>query len=154
MFTHTGPRQHEVFVTSAFAKQVVMIGLGLQEPVVRVGNLDSVRTFADVRDTVRAYWLMVQKYYEGKVTPGSVYNIGGSTSMTVGEMLGALIRLEGLQQQVEIHVDSALLRPADVTLQVPSTEKFYAATGWEPRIPFETTMRDLLGFWHSKLTGH
>ena len=131
-----------------------MIGLGLQEPVVRVGNLDSVRTFADVRDTVRAYWLMVQKYYEGKVTPGAVYNIGGSTSMTVGEMLEALIRLEGLQQRVEIHVDPRLLRPADVTLQVPSTEKFYAATGWEPRIPFETTMKDLLGFWHSRLTGH
>jgi GDP-mannose 4,6-dehydratase len=140
MFTHTGPRRGEIFVTSAFARQIARIETGIQEPVLRVGNLKSVRTFADVRDTVRAYWMLVQK-----CKPGEVYNIGGSISMTVGEMLEKLLRMT--DKRIEIKVDPALLRPSDVTLQIPDCTKFKKETGWEPEIPFETTLRDLLDFW-------
>ena len=73
MFTHTGPRRGDVFAESTFAKQIAMIEYGLQEPIIKVGNLDSLRTFADVRDAVRAYYLLVTKNPIG----GEYYNIGG-----------------------------------------------------------------------------
>ena len=151
MFTHTGPRRGEVFVTSNFAKQIARIEKGIQEPVIKTGNLDSVRTFADVRDTVRAYWLMIEKYFEGKVVAGEVYNIGGTTTMTVGDMLNKLLELSHIKQKVSIEVEKERLRPADVTLQIPCIDKFIEHTGWTPTIPFETTMNDLLDYWRGKL---
>ncbi len=151
MFTHTGPRRGEVFVASNFARQLVRIEMGLQKPAISVGNLDSVRTFADVRDTVRAYWIMVQKFYEGKVQAGDVFNIGGNVTLTVREMLDVLVRLSGLQGKVSIEVDPSRLRPSDVTLQIPSIAKFQACTGWQPEIPFEKTMQDLLDYWRKYL---
>jgi GDP-mannose 4,6-dehydratase len=152
MFTHTGPRQDEVFVTSNFAKQIARIEARQQPPTIFVGNLDSVRTFADVRDTVRAYWIMIQKYFEGKVPAGEVYNIGGTNTMKVGEMLQKLLSLSTMKQRVNIEVDQKKLRPADVTLQIPCNDKFKEATGWEPVIPFETTLQDLLNYWREKLS--
>lgn len=146
MFTHSGPRRGEVFVDSFFARQVARIELGLQEPVVRVGNLDSVRTFADVRDTVRAYWLLVQK-----CPPGEVYNIGGDITMTIREMLDRLLGMTNNQGKIETRVDPALIRPADVTLQIPSSDKFKAATGWKPEIPYEQTLLDMLNYWRQEL---
>ena len=141
MFTHTGPRRGDVFVVSAFAKQIAKIEAGLQKPTIHVGNLDSVRTFADVRDTVRAYWELVNK-----CEPGEVYNIGGSITMTIREMLAKLIA-KSTMDSIEIYVDKALLRPSDVTLQIPCINKFKDATGWEPEIDFDTTLQDTLDFW-------
>jgi GDP-mannose 4,6-dehydratase len=151
MFTHTGPRQSEYLVTSNFARQIAMIKKGLQPPVVMVGNLDSVRTFADVRDTVRAYWLMVEKYYTGKVKAGSVYNIGGTATMTVGEMLHRMLALSDLTGKVEIRVDKNKLRPSDVTLQIPCIDKFVNDTGWHPEISFDDTMLSLLRYWEERV---
>jgi GDP-mannose 4,6-dehydratase len=151
MFTHTGPRQDEVFVTSAFAKQIASIELGLQPPTILVGNLESVRTIADVRDTVRAYWIMIQKHQEGRVPAGEVYNIGGTTSLKVGDLLTKLLEMSRVKDRVSIREDKARLRPADVTLQIPSSDKFRAATGWEPRTPLETTLHDLLDYWRHRL---
>lgn len=141
MFTHTGPRRGDVFVVAAFAKQIAKIEAGLQEPVISVGNLDSVRTFADVRDTVRAYWQLVNK-----CEPGEVYNIGGNITMTIGEMLTKLIE-KSTVDDVEIFVDPNLLRPSDVTLQIPCIDKFQKITGWKQEIDFDTTLEDTLNFW-------
>lgn len=141
MFTHTGPRRGDVFVVSAFAKQIARIEAGLQEPIINVGNLESVRTFADVRDTVKAYWLLVNK-----CKPGEVYNIGGKVTMTVREMLDKLISIS-TAPDIEIWVDKKLLRPSDVTLQIPCVEKFRKTTGWQPQIDFDTTLKDTLDFW-------
>jgi GDP-mannose 4,6-dehydratase len=146
MFTHSGPRRGEVFVDSFFSQQVARIELGLQDPVIRVGNLESVRTFADVRDTVRAYWLLVQK-----CPPGEVYNIGGDVTMTIREMLDLLLGMTTFKGKIEVRVDPALLRPADVTLQIPSAEKFKAATGWRPEIPYRQTLLDMLNYWRQEL---
>jgi GDP-mannose 4,6-dehydratase len=146
MFTHSGPRRGEVFVDSFFAQQVARIEVGLQEPVIRVGNLDSVRTFADVRDTVRAYWLLAQK-----CPPGEVYNIGGDITMTIGEMLDLLLTMTSHPGKIETSVDPALIRPADVTLQIPSSDKFKAATGWKPEIPYRQTLLDMLNYWRQEL---
>lgn len=144
MFTHTGPRRGDVFAESAFAKQIVEIESGLRLNPMNVGNLDSVRTFADVRDAVRAYWLLLEK-----CPPGEVYNIGGSRTMTVGEMLEML---KGMARcKIEHEVDPALLRPSDVTLQIPDISKFRAATGWEPEIPLEVTLRDLLDYHRNRI---
>jgi GDP-mannose 4,6-dehydratase len=146
MFTHTGPRRGDVFAESTFAKQIAMIEAGLIPPVVKVGNLDSMRTFADVRDAVRAYYLLVTCDPQ----PGEYYNIGGSYSCTVGGMLDALIGFSE-RDDIEIETDADRLRPIDADLQIPDTSKFRAHTGWEPEIPFETTMRDLLGYWRTRI---
>jgi len=139
MFTHTGARRGDVFAESAFAKQIAEIEAGVRSNPIKVGNLDSVRTFADVRDAVRAYWLLLEK-----CPPGEVYNIGGNRTMTVGEMLDIL---KGIAKcRIEHEVDLALLRPSDVTLQIPDTSKFRKATGWEPEIPLDVTLRDLLDY--------
>ncbi|MGE5280520.1 MAG: GDP-mannose 4,6-dehydratase [Deltaproteobacteria bacterium] len=145
MFTHTGPRRGEVFCISAFSRQIARIEAGLQEPVVRVGNLESVRTFADVRDTVRAYWLLVHK-----CLPGEVYNIGGDRTMTVGDALQMLLGFSPRKQDIRVVVDKALLRPSDVTLQIPDCTKFKEATGWKPEIPIEKTFEDTLIYWRRR----
>ena len=141
LFTHTGPRRGDVFVESSFAKQIAAIEAKKAKPVVYVGNLKSVRTFMDVRDAVRAYWLLITK-----CQPGEVYNIGGKETMTVGEMLKKLISLSK-RKGIKVIIDPKRLRPSDVTLQIPSTSKFQKETGWEPKIPFQQTLRDMLDYW-------
>lgn len=147
MFTHSGPRRGELFFESAFIKQIVQIEKGLQKPIIHVGNLKSIRTLAHVKDAVRAYWLMAKK-----CPPGEVYNIGGNTTMTVGDYLKKMIELSDLNsQEVKIKVDKNLLRPSDVTLQIPDTTKFRKATGWKPEIKYEQIFIDLLEYWRERI---
>jgi len=80
-----------------------------------------------------------------------VYNIGGDTTMTIREVLDQLIRMSTVGAGVEVTVDPALIRPADVTLQIPSTEKFKAATGWKPEIPYAQTLRNMLDYWREEI---
>ena len=141
MFTHTGPRRGSVFVVSNFARQVAAIEAGLKKPFLEVGNLDSVRTFTDVRDAVRAYWLLVTR-----CPGGEVYNIGGNETMKVGDMLNMLLKLSKVKG-IKVKTDPERLRPSDVTLQIPSTEKFNRQTGWNPEIKFEKTLKDTLDYW-------
>lgn len=147
MFTHTGPRRGDVFAESSFAKQIAMIEAGLLEPVIKVGNLDSLRTFADVRDAVRAYHMLVT------INPiaGEYYNIGGNCVKTIKEMLEFLISLSSKKELIKIEVEPNRLRPLDADLQVPDISKFQAHTGWKPEIPFEKTMQDLLDYWRMKI---
>jgi len=146
MFTHTGPRRGDVFAESAFALQIAEVEAGRRENPIRVGNLDSVRTFADVRDAVVAYWLLLER-----CEPGEVYNIGGVETMTVGEMLDVLKAMARIP--IEHSVDPSLLRPSDVTLQIPDTTKYQNATGWRPQIPVRRTLEDLLEFHRRRLDG-
>jgi GDP-mannose 4,6-dehydratase len=146
MFTHTGPRRGDVFAESSFAKQIAMIEKGLLDPVIKVGNLDSLRTFADVRDAVRAYYMMLT------IDPiaGEYYNIGGTHACKVGDMLETLIGIS-TAKNIRIEIDPGRLRPIDADLQIPDTKKFTKKTGWQPEISFETTMIDLLNYWRSKV---
>ena len=98
-------------------------------------------TDADVKDAVKAYWLLVTK-----CPPGEVYNIGGVETMTVGEMLKKLLKLSKVKS-IRVETDPARLRPSDVTLQIPCIDKFQAATGWRPVIKFDRTLADLLDYW-------
>ena len=138
MFAYLNPRRTDLFATS-FAKQVAWIERGLQQELVH-GNLDSVRTFVDVRDAMRAYW---EATMHGR--PGEVYNIGGTTTMTVGEFLNRLIALSKVP--IPTRCDPYLLRPADVTLQIPCVDKFLRETGWKPKYSFEESLLDLLTYW-------
>ena len=146
MFTHTGPRRGDVFHESTFAKQIAMIEAGLIPPVVKVGNLDSLRTYADVRDAVRAYFMLVT------INPikGEYYNIGGTYTCKVGDTLNTLIDMS-TQTDIQVITDFERLRPIDADLQVPNTEKFMAHTGWKPEISYKTTMCDLLNYWRDKI---
>jgi GDP-mannose 4,6-dehydratase len=144
-FTHTGPRRGSVFALSAFARQIALIEAGKQEPILKVGNLDSIRTWLDVRDIVKAYWLLTA------AIPGEAYNIGGNYTCTVGEALDELISFFAKADQIQVQVDPSLLRRADVTLQIPDTSKFYEATGWKPEIPFSQTCKDILDYWRARV---
>ncbi|CAJ3917243.1 GDP-D-mannose dehydratase [Burkholderia pseudomallei] len=148
MFTHTGPRRGDVFAESTFAKQIAMIERGLIPPVVKTGNLDSLRTFADVRDAVRAYYMLVTI----NPIPGAYYNIGGTYSCTVGQMLDTLISMSTSKDVIRVETDPERLRPIDADLQVPNTRKFEAVTGWKPEISFEKTMEDLLNYWRTRIS--
>ncbi len=143
-FNHTGPRRGQVFVTSNFCSQVAAIELGLQEPVIRVGNLEAIRDFTDVRDMVRAYWLAVTR-----ARPGEVYNIATGHGIHIREMLDQLLALSRVKVKVE--VDPERLRPSDVEILIGDSSKFRADTGWEPRIPFSQTLGDLLAYWRARL---
>jgi GDPmannose 4,6-dehydratase len=147
MFTHTGPRRGDVFAESSFAKQISMIEAGLIPPVIKVGNLNSMRTFADVRDAVNAYYLAVTS----DLSAGSVFNIGGTHSCTVGEMLQSLIDLSSVRN-ISIELDPSRMRPIDADLQIPDTKLFRDATGWKPKIEFNETMLNLLDYWRQRVS--
>jgi GDPmannose 4,6-dehydratase len=147
MFTHTGPRRGDVFSESTFAKQIAMIESGMQEPKIYVGNLDSLRTYADVRDAVKAYYMLVTINPRG----GQYYNIGGKKTMKISEMLDYLIS-QSTVDNIKIVTDPERLRPIDADLQVPDTFKFEQHTGWKPKYTFEQTMNDLLQYWRDRIT--
>lgn len=146
-FNHTGPRRGEVFVVSNFAKQIAEIEAGLKDPVIRVGNLDAIRDFTDVRDMVRGYWLALEK---GE--PGEVYNIASGKGWKIRDVLEKLISMT--DRAIDIQTDPARLRPSDVLILIGDASKFRETTGWEPRIPFEQTLEDTLNYWREYLRKH
>jgi GDP-4-dehydro-6-deoxy-D-mannose reductase len=133
-------------VTSNFAHQIATIEAGDAEPVIRVGNLDAVRDFTDVRDMVRAYWLAVRK-----ARAGEVYNIASGRGIRIRDLLDQLIELAEVEVRVE--VDQDRLRPSDVEVLIGDCSKFKGDTGWEPEIPFEQTLRDTLEYWRQRVRG-
>jgi GDPmannose 4,6-dehydratase len=147
MFTHTGPRRGDVFAESSFAKQIALAENGFIPPIIKVGNLKSLRTIADVRDAVRAYFMLVT------INPiaGEYYNIGGQNTSEVGEILDHLISISLIKDELKIEIDSDRLRPIDADLQVPNTNKFTKHTGWKPELSFEQTMKDLLDYWRTRV---
>ena len=135
MFAYLNPRRSDLFATS-FAMQIARIEAGLQKELLH-GNLDSTRTMIDVRDAMESYWVAAQK-----CEPGEAYNIGGVTIVTVGELLELL--KSHATCEIRSQMDQRLLRPTDVTLQIPDTSKFIAATGWIPKYSFDDSIKHLL----------
>src|SRR6266568_3810646 len=143
-FNHTGPGHDARFVIPSFAQQLAEMEAGVREPVLRVGNLNVERDFTDARDMVRAYRLALVMGI-----PGEVYNLGRGRSMRIAEMVHELTRLSRIS--VETRVDPALLRPSDIPKQEADTRKFTSLTGWQPRIPWHTTLRDTLDYWRRRV---
>lgn len=141
-FTHIGPRQNDRFVTAAFARQIARIELGLQPPVVQVGNLSARRDFTDVRDMVRAYSLAMQ---HGE--PGAVYNVGSGQGVMIRDLLDML--LEASTTRVEVRLNPELMRPIDVALVHCDSSRLRERTGWAPEIPLRQTLHDILDYWRA-----
>jgi GDP-4-dehydro-6-deoxy-D-mannose reductase len=143
-FNHLGPGQNEHFVAAAFAQQIARIEAGKQEPIIYVGNLEAIRDFTDVRDIVRAYHLAITL---GE--PGEVYNIGSGRGHTIQWLLDTLLSLQPVA--VEVKQDPARMRPSDIPTNVCNNARFTRRTGWEPRIPLEQTLRDVLDYWRERV---
>ncbi len=139
-FNHEGPRRGEVFVTSNFARQIAEMEKGKRPPILEVGNLQAVRDFTDVRDTVRAYYLILEKGI-----PGEVYNVATGKGYKIAQVVEILRRCAKVN--FEIKEDPKRMRPSDVELLIGDPSKLKQATGWEPQIPFEKTLEDLLEYW-------
>lgn len=143
-FNTEGPGRGEQFVTSTFAKQIAEIEKGLKEPVIYVGNLDAERDFIDINDAVEAYWLASEKCKFGEP-----YNICSGKSRSIKSVLDILLSLSTVKN-IEVKQDPARMRPSDVPVILGDNSKFRKETGWEPKIPFEETMEDLLNYWRNK----
>lgn len=143
-FNHTGPRQEERYVATEFAQQIARIEAGRQPPIVRVGNLDAQRDFTDVRDIARAYRLAVE---HGE--PGAVYNIGSSRPIAIASLLSTLIGLSRVP--IDVQHDPERMRPADVPVIACDATRFWQQTAWEPRIPLEQTLRDILDDFRARV---
>jgi GDP-4-dehydro-6-deoxy-D-mannose reductase len=139
-FNHEGPRRGPVFVASDFAKQIADIEKGRRSPVVNVGNLEAKRDFTDVRDVVRAYWLALEK-----CEAGEVYNICTGRAWSIREVVDLLLGMSKIP--IQVRPDPSRLRPSDVPILLGDNTKFVKATGWQPTIPFEQTLRDMLDYW-------
>jgi GDP-4-dehydro-6-deoxy-D-mannose reductase len=139
-FNHAGPRQSPAYVTSSFARQIANIEAGRHEPVLRVGNLDARRDITDVRDTVRAYQLVVQ---HGQ--PRRPYNVCSGHAYRVRDLLNALVELS--TASIDIEIDPSRLRPSDNPVIAGDRSRISGETGWAPDIPIERTLDDLLNYW-------
>lgn len=141
-FNHVGPRLSTEISLSRFAKEIAEMEKGMKEPVMRVGNLEAKRDFTDVGDMVRAYMLAAEK-----CTAGEVYNIGTGVSRTIGDVLNLMVGMSS--KKIEIVSDENLFRPSDIPELRADASKFRQATGWEPEVPFEKTLENLLEYWRN-----
>jgi len=139
-FNHIGPNQTTGFVCSDFAKQIAEIEKGLKEPIIKVGNLESKRDFTDVRDIVKAYLLALEK-----CKPNEVYNLCSGKIYSIKQILDIMLSLT--EQEIKIEIDPSKTREDDIQVIRGNNSKFVRATGWEPEIPIEKTLKDLLDYW-------
>ncbi len=142
-FNQTGPGQSPHFVVSDFAYQIARIEAKKEPPLIKVGNLSARRDFTDVRDVVRAYWELLRR---GE--PGEVYNVCSGRDYSIQEILEKLLAISPMEIQVE--VDPARVRPLDIPVLKGDNSRMRELTGWEPVIPMEETLRDVLDWWRER----
>lgn len=140
LFSHIGPRQSDAYAISAFAAQIAKIEAGLQEPILKVGNLSARRDITDVRDVAAAYEALIT---HGQ--PGQAYNVGAGQSHEIRHLLEQLVSYSTVP--IRIEVDPARLRPVDVPDVVCDNRLLTQHTGWQPQIPVTQTMHDILAYW-------
>lgn len=143
-FNHIGPGQSDVFVTSNFAKQIAQIEAGGQPPLLRHGNLEAERDFTDVKDIVRAYWLILN---HGQ--PGKVYNVGSGQAVSIGQILDKLLALASTP--IALKADPGRMRPSDTPIFVSDSTRLIQATGWAPNIPLTQTLAGILDHWRERI---
>jgi GDP-4-dehydro-6-deoxy-D-mannose reductase len=141
-FNHTGPRQAPSFAAPAFARQLARIEAGLEPPVMYVGNLDVRRDMLDVRDTVRAYELLVK---HGR--PATPYNVCSGVSHSMRDLLDGL--RARVRVAVRVEVDPARLRPHDTAALVGDPSRLQTDTRWRPEISFDAMLDDLIEYWRT-----
>ena len=151
-FSHTGPRRGKNFSISSDAYQIAKImGMHKRHPVytmntIKVGNLDTTRVVIDVRDTVRAYYLLMQN----PKSDGKIFNVCGDTPRVMRFFTDQLIKFSDIPQ-MQTMVDPKFYRPIDIYYQHGDTTALKELTGWKPKIPIEQTLKDLLNYWEHKI---
>jgi GDP-4-dehydro-6-deoxy-D-mannose reductase len=147
-FNHTGAGQTDGFVVPAFAAQIARIEVGLQPPILKVGNLDAMRDFLDLRDVLDAY-LRVIFAPDGALPNNSVFNIASGTPRRIRSVLDDLLALARVEVSVE--EDPARMRPNDMPFAVGDATRIKALLGWHPRIPWTQTLADVLNDWRTRI---
>ena len=151
MGTHSGPRRSDVFFESTVAKQIALIEAGLQEPVIKVGNLNSVRTFQDARDAVRAYFMLLESMEKGEIACGEAFNIAGQEVFKLPEVIDLLLSMSS-HRDIAVETDSDRLRPIDADYQMFDNTKIMSAIHWKPEIKVEKMFQDLLDHWRLEIS--
>jgi len=141
-FNHTGPRQSAAFAAPNMARQIALIEAGVAEPVIKTGNLDAQRDFTDVRDIARAYVALLR---DGATS--RLYNVASGTARVMRSVLDALVARARVNVRVE--ADPGLMRPSDTPIMLGDATRLRRETGWQPAIPFDRTLDDLLNYWRS-----
>ena len=150
MGTHSGPRRSDVFFESTVAKQIALIEAGLQEPIIKVGNLSSVRTFQDCRDAIRAYYLLSVESAKGNVPCGEAFNIAGEEAFKLPEVIEILLGFS-TRDDITVQEDAARLRPIDADYQMFDNTKIKSFINWKPEIPARKMFEDLLNHWRDEI---
>jgi GDP-4-dehydro-6-deoxy-D-mannose reductase len=143
-FNHVGPGQTDRFVVASFARQIAEVEAGRADPVVLVGNLEPIRDFLDVRDVVRAYRLLANADHAG-----DVFNVASGRGIRIRQILDMLV--DRAECDIDVRVDPERLRPSDVPEFRGDATRLRSATGWEPLIPLEQTVQDVLDDWRARL---
>ena len=141
-FNHIGARQDPTFAVAGMARQIAQIEQGRAEPVIRVGNLETHRDLTDVRDTVRAYALLMDLGVSG-----GIYNVASGVGRQMRAVLNALVARSSVA--VDIVLDHARLRPSDLPVLLGDATRLRTETGWEPHLSFDRTLDDILEYWRS-----
>ena len=139
-FNHIGPRQSDRFVCASFLKQLVSIELGRARPVLRVGNLDPVRDFTDVRDMVEAYRLAAEH-----CESGALYNIASGQGTSIADLLGKMLSLT--DSQIEVREDPNRVRKTEIPVLIGDATSFTERTGWQRRFMLRDTLSDTADYW-------
>ena len=150
MGTHSGPRRSDVFFESTVAKQIALIEAGYQEPILKVGNLASTRTFQDARDAVRAYFMLLEESAKGNIKCGDYFNIAGDEGFQLPEVIKILLDMS-TRKDIKIVTDEERLRPIDANYQMFDNAKIHSVINWKPEIPALKMFADLLDHWRSEI---
>lgn len=151
MGTHSGPRRSDVFFESTVAKQIALIEANLQEPVIKVGNLSSTRTFQDARDAVRAYFLLIEASALGKIPCGEYFNIAGEEAFQLPEVIEILLSMS-TRRDIKVETDTNRFRPIDADYQMFDNNKIRSVINWKPQIPARKMFEDLLNHWRDEIS--
>jgi GDPmannose 4,6-dehydratase len=149
-FSHTGPRRGKIFSIASDAYQIARIIRGVQDPVIRVGNLESRRVVMDVRDCVEAYYKLMRRMKRGLIGRGESYNVGGDDLHSMRFFLDMMLEQRGLKDNVELEVSPLLYRKIDIPVQYPDSTLVRETTDWMPTIPIEETLYDLVEYFLEK----
>ena len=150
MGTHSGPRRSDVFFESTVAKQIALIEAGYQEPIIKVGNLSSTRTFQDARDAVRAYFMLLQASDAGLIKCGDYFNIAGEEVFKLPEVIDMLINMS-TRKDIKVVTDAERLRPIDADYQMFDNAKIRSTIDWKPEISARNMFHDLLNHWRNEI---
>ncbi|MBS9721291.1 GDP-mannose 4,6-dehydratase [Tianweitania sp. BSSL-BM11] len=141
-FNHTGPGQAPAYVVSAFARQIVRIERGWQEPVMKVGNLEAARDFMNVRDVVDAY---LAAAVDAPLAAPGAYNLATGSPIAIQTILDTII--ERSERTITVERDPGLMRPSEIPVVSGDATRAHEAFNWKPRVPLSETLEDVLNHW-------